>query len=149
MKNTWLTYASLALNILFIGFLFGSAAHPLPPRPFHGSEGRPPMEELFGKLSDQGRAFMREAFADIRAIHKDGREDIEKTRKAIADVIGSPDLDLAALDKAEGRMQALMEENMKRSRGHMRALLEKLTPQERKIIADHMRDGPPPPPPIP
>lgn len=161
MKNIWLTTASLALNILLVGFLLGSSIHYPPRGPFpepHGGDmppmmgdhpGSGSMSELFDQLSDQSKTLMREAFADIRAVHKNGREDIENARKAIAEAIGAPDWKAAALDKAEAHMQALMEENMKKSRARMRAVLEKLTPQERKIIADHMRDGPLPPPPIP
>ncbi|QQR69186.1 MAG: periplasmic heavy metal sensor [Alphaproteobacteria bacterium] len=149
-KNNWLTYyASLGLNILLVGFLLGRAIYHPPHGPFPGLRDGGPISELSGQMSDQGRALMRETFADIHDIHKNGREDIENARKAIAEAIGAPDWNAAALDKAEERMQSLMDENMKKSRARMRALLEKLTPQERKIIADHMRDGPPPPPPIP
>jgi uncharacterized membrane protein len=158
MKNIWLTAASLALNILLVGFLLGSSIYHPPREPFpepHGGDmppmmgdhpGRDSMSELFEQLSDQSKILMSEAFADIRAVHKNGREDIENARKAIAEAIGAPDWNVATLDKAEAHMQALMEENMKKSRVRMRAVLEKLTPQERKVIADHMRNALPPPP---
>ncbi len=160
MKSIWLIYTSLALNILLVGFLIGSSIHHPPRGPFsglHGGDMIPMMgghpaggliSGLFNQLSDQSRTYMHEAFADIRAIHKNGQQDIENARKAIAEAIGEPDWNTAKLDKAEARMQSLIEDNMKKSRARMRTLLEKLTPQERKIIADHMHNGPPPPPPM-
>ncbi len=82
-----------------------------------------PMSELFDQLSDQSKTLMREALADIRVIHQNGLGDIENARKAIAEAIGAPDWNAAALDKADVHMQALMEDNMKKSRARMRVVL--------------------------
>lgn len=159
-KLLWVTYASLAANILLVGFLLGSATArpPFPPhdmRPGFGGPGGPGgpggggmLSGAMDKMSEPGRKLVQEAITDIRNYHETARPQIEATRRKITDIIGSAELDAKELTAAELDMRNIMQDTMGKIRGRVRDLLEKLSPDERKILADHMRNAPPPPPPM-
>lgn len=158
-KLLWVTYASLAANILLVGFLLGSATTrpPFPPhdmRPGFAGPGGPGgpgggmLSGVMDKMSAPGRKLVQEAIADIRSYHEAARPEIEAARRKITDIVGAAELDAKELTAAELDMRNVMQDTMGKIRGRLRDLLEKLSPDERRILADHMRNAPPPPPPM-
>ncbi len=138
-------YLSLGLNILLLGFVLGGVLlRPPLPMPMMA------MKDMLDNMPEHGRNLIKEAFMDLKNAHKDMESEMKSTRQSLADAVAAPQLDLSALNRAEERMRSNAETMMKKGSVRMHELLQKLTPEERVIIADHLRTAPPQmPPPMP
>ncbi|NDE91258.1 MAG: periplasmic heavy metal sensor [Alphaproteobacteria bacterium] len=137
-------YVSLGLNILLLGFVLGGVLlRPSFPMPMMAMKG------MLEHIPEHGRALIKEAFTDLRKTHEDMEAELKSARQSLADAVAAPQLDLSTLDKAEERMRSNAETMIKKGSVRMRELLQKLTPEERVIIADHLRTAPPEMPPMP
>lgn len=137
-------YASLGLNILTVGFIVGGVFM-RPPLPL-------PMMDIaivMARMPEHGRAILKETFAGLRALHEIKRDGMLAARKGLADAIAAPELDMAVLDRAENVMRENALAMMKEGSEKMRAMLQRLTPEERALIAEHLRKAPADFPPMP
>lgn len=158
---------SLAGNLVVAGLIL---AHRAPPPPF--ALGSPSaVEGLFGQLSPEGEATVRET---MRAARHDMREQMEALREARRDVrrvMEAENFDRAALAAALEKVRTLGDAVEQRMEAAFVTAAEKLTPEDRKRFRPGKpergrpdrdrpdrdrpdrdrpdRDAPPPPPPPP
>jgi uncharacterized membrane protein len=137
MRN-WLFF-SIAINLLLTGLAVGMFLRPvfmLPP---------PPMQALFDRMPEHGRELVRKAFDQIRDIHEESRKDFEAARESLVKAMQADPLDAEALAGASEKFKATNIRMLNKIHEHMDGLAHSLTPEERKIMAEHLRQMPPPP----
>lgn len=137
-------YLSLGLNILLLGFVLGGLLlRPPFPMPMMA------MKDVLDKMPEHGRNLVKETFMDLKKWHDSKEADMKSVRAALADAVAAPQLDMTAIDNAEKQMRSNALDMMENGSARMRKLLQQLTPEERAIIANNLRNAGPQMPPIP
>ena len=137
-KTRLLLWVSLGLNLLLAGFWLGGLFHP-PLPPFLV------MQRIMDRMPEHGRAVLRDAFEEMKTRRAEERQAIDAARRKLSAAIAAPILDDATVEKAAAEMHQMLIQSILRDGEKMRGLLKQLTPEERRLLAEHVLDAPLPP----
>lgn len=139
-----LLVASLAVNLLFVG---GAAARFFiagPPERISGSNHMQLIpRKFFGELDRQRRMELLDVFKQHRGEFRDGRKRARVEMVALAAALEAEPYDPAAVTAVVDRFRAESATLMGRGGEVALAFIARLSPAERKLLANHirMRDG--------
>jgi uncharacterized membrane protein len=135
--------SSLILNVFLIGIIIGSMADRLSIKDFPGR--KPP--EISLKLSpDKEKLFsdtMKKAFRENDSI----REQMDEARERVLSILSASEFDEAAYQAETARLEELRGVMMQRFADATKGLAKQFNQEERKALAEHLRQPPPFPPP--
>jgi uncharacterized membrane protein len=138
-----LIISSLILNVLLIGIIIGSMSDRLFRKDFPGR--KPP--ELGLKLSpDKEKLFsdtMEKAFRENDHI----RKQMDEARERVLLILSAPEFDEAAYQAETAKLEELRGVMMQRFADATKELAKQFNQGERKVLAEHLRQPPPLPPP--
>jgi uncharacterized membrane protein len=138
-----LIISSLILNVLLIGIIIGSMSDRLFRKDF--PMRKPPAFGL--KLPpDKGKLFsdtMEKAFRENDHI----RKQMDEARERVLSTLSAPEFDEAAYQAETVKLEELRCVMMQRFADATRELAKQFNQEERKVLAEHLRQPPPPPPP--
>jgi uncharacterized membrane protein len=134
--------ASLFLNVLLIGVVIGNISNRL----FREDFPRRHPPELTGKLPADKEKLFFDMMERVNLESREVRKQIDEARERVLSILRAPEFDEAAyqveaakLDKQHGLM-------MQRFGEATKELAKQFNQEERKILAEFLRQPPPPPP---
>lgn len=143
----WLLFASLALNLLIIGLVAGSAwrfRHGGGP-PHHG--WAPPNLIGYSMALERGRnKALREATSPMRHALKPLRRDIHAARNEVTAAISAEPFDQARFDAAQARLVDLENQARQQTLALYAEIAKSLTPDERRAYKQWRERRRPPAP---
>jgi uncharacterized membrane protein len=138
-----LIISSLILNVLLIGIMIGSISDRLFRRDF---PRRPPPELRVNLPPDKEKLFsdtMEKAFRENDHI----RKQMDEARERVLSILSAPEFDEAAYQAEAANLEKLRGVMMQRFADATQELAKQLNQEERKALAVHLRQPPPPFPP--
>jgi len=137
-----LIISSLILNVLFIGIIIGSMSDRLFRKDFprrHPPELRvklpPDKEKLFSYT-------MEKAFRE----NDDIRKQMDEARERVLSILSAPEFDEATYQAETAKLEKLRGMMMQRFADATRELAKQFNQEERKALAEHLKQPPLPPP---
>lgn len=116
---------SVVLNVLLIGIIVGHMV-----RQFHQA----PWQSAH--LSDDSRALMRESFKEVLPL----KQEMFKKKREVHALLSEEVFDELVYDRLNAELVALKQDFEKRKGTALKAVMMKLSPEERKAFAAHMAD---------
>jgi uncharacterized membrane protein len=137
-----LVISSLILNVLLIGIIIGSMTNRL----FREDFLRKPPPPLAVKLPPSKEKLfldtMEKAFRENDHI----RKQMDEARERVLSILSAPEFDEAAYQAETARLEELRGVMMKRFADATKELAKQFNREERKVLAEHLRQPPPLPP---
>ena len=142
-KITMLIIASLLLNVLLVGIIIGNISHRVDGKRFvrrhgHGREFAvklpPAKQELFFTT-------MERVNRENRGIHRQMRE----ARQRVFLILTAPEFDEVAYQREVEKLDQLRTQMMRRLEDATKELAKQFDQEERKSLADHLRNPRPTP----
>jgi uncharacterized membrane protein len=140
-KTTMLIIGSLLLNVLLVGAIIGNISHRIDGKRFMRRHGRefavklpPDKQELFFTT-------MERVNRENRGIHRQMRE----ARQRVLLILTAPEFDEAAYQREVEKLDQLRNRMMRRLEDATRELAKQFDQEERKALADHLRNPLPTP----
>jgi Spy/CpxP family protein refolding chaperone len=122
---------SLCLNMLLAGFLIGGRWHDGPGRhgPFGGGG-------FMGNIPEDARPVVKDVFESHKSEFDTRRQAVQQARQKVADLLKADSIDQAQLNQALSEL--LQQSQAMQQFGHqvMIEVAQKLTPQQRREMAD-------------
>ena len=137
-----LIISSLILNVLFIGIIIGSMSNRLFREDFPRKHPPPLAVNL---PPDKEKLFsdtMEKAFRENDHI----RKQMDEGRERVLSILSAPEFDEAAYQAETEKLEKLRGVMMQRFADATRELAKQFNQEERKALAEHLRQPPPPPP---
>jgi uncharacterized membrane protein len=135
-KTTMLIIGSLLLNVLLIGIIIGNISHRVDGKRFMRRHRRefamklpPAKQELFFTTMEQVNR-------ENRGIHRQMRE----ARQRVLLILTAPEFDEAAYQQEVKKLDQLRTQMMRRLEDATKELAKQLDQEERKALADHLRN---------
>ena len=142
-RFTWLKaalIASLAVNLLFIG---AGVARFLVKEPSDRMTGMSQVQliprKFFGELDGERKAELLGVFRDMRPAFREGRRAMREDIVALADALEAEPYDAARVKAAVDSFTARSEQLVTSGGEAAMTLIAKLTADERKVLAKHIR----------
>ncbi len=135
--------SSLLLNVLLIGFVIGNLSNRLfrPDFPMR----HPP--ELGVKLpSDKEKLFL-DTMEKLIQKNRDIHQQIDEARERVLTILSAPEFDEAAYQVETANLEKLRGVMMQRFADATKELAKQFNQEERKVLAEQLRQPPPFPPP--
>ena len=139
-KIRMLIISSLILNVLLIGIVIGSMSDRLFRKDF---PRRKPPELGFKLPPDKEKLFldmMEKAFRENDHI----RKQMDESRERVLSILRSPEFDEAAYQAETDNLEKLRALMMQRFADVTKELAKQFNQEERKVLAEHLRQPPPP-----
>jgi uncharacterized membrane protein len=137
-----LIISSLILNVLLIGIIIGSMSDRLFRKDF--PRRKPP--ELGLKLSPDKEKLFLDMMAKVFREDDDIRKQMDEARERVLSILSAPEFDEAAYQAETAKLEELLGLMMKRLADATKELAKQFNQEERKALAEHLRQPPPPPP---
>jgi uncharacterized membrane protein len=134
--------ASLLLNVLLIGIIIGNISNRL----FRDEFPRKPPQALTAKLPPEKEKMF---FSTLEKAHLENREvhkQIGEARERVLSILSAPEFDEAAYQVEATKLDKLHGLMMQRFANATQELAKQLNQEERKVLADFLRQPPPLPP---
>jgi len=138
-----LIISSLVLNVLLIGIIIGSMSNRLFRKEFPGR--KPP--ELGLKLPPDKEKLFSDTMEKVFRQNDDVRKQTDESRERLLSILSAPQFDEGAFQAEVTRLDGLRDLMMKRLAEATKELAKQLNQEERKVLAEHLRQPPFPPPP--
>ena len=135
-------FGSLLLNALLIGTLIGSMSDRLFRKEF--PLRKPP--EFGIKLPADKEKVFSDAMAKVFQQNEEMRKQIDDARERVLSVLSAPEFDQAAYRVETARLEKLRSAMMQRFADATEEIAKQFNQEERKVLAEHLRQPPPPPP---
>jgi uncharacterized membrane protein len=126
--------ASVLLNILLLGMTLGHFLHRFRHDPFP-----PGVAKLLETLPEARQQEFRTMMEESHDTKTSGREEIQQTREAMAEIIKSPSFDADAYQKQADKLQVLQGKQWQRIANGIKTLALKWSPEERAVLAEMIR----------
>jgi uncharacterized membrane protein len=137
-----LVIASLLLNVLLIGVLIGNISHRL----FREEFPRRHPLELAGKLPADKEKLYFEMMERVNLENREVRKKIDEARDRVLSILRAPEFDEASYQVEAAKLDKLHGLMMQRFAEATKELAKQLNQEERKVLAEFLRQPPPPPP---
>lgn len=128
--NKWL-FASVAINLLFVGALLGEWVNKTRRAP-------PPMHWAMGELDESTRSSMRTMLMQQAPAARALRRDIKVIDQRLMAVVRAEDIDTAELTAILSDRQAKQAEYQALLQASIESILPALTPQQREVVIRRM-----------
>ena len=135
--------ASLLLNVLLIGIIIGNISNRL----FRDEFPRKHPQALTAKLPPEKEKIF---FSTLEKVHLENREvhkQIGEARERVLSILSAPEFDEAAYQVEATKLDKLHGLMMQRFANATQELAKQLNQEERKVLADFLKQPPPLPPP--
>jgi uncharacterized membrane protein len=132
---------SVLLNVLLVGVLIGTFSHTVLWRMERGKRAFSFIKEL----PPPKREMVFETMKKMKKDSRENRKKIKAARDEVIDAFAAPEFDAARFDRSVAALHALMEQLTDDIAEETKKIALELSPEERKEIADTMRNWPGPP----
>jgi uncharacterized membrane protein len=133
--------SSLLLNVLLIGVVIGN----LSSRLFREDFPRRRLPEFTVKLPPEKEKLFLEMMEKVHLKNREFLNQIDETRERVLSILSAPEFDEAAYQAATTEVEELRGVMMQRFSGATKDLAKQLNPEERKALAEYLRQPPPQP----
>jgi uncharacterized membrane protein len=138
-----LIISSLILNVLLIGIIIGSMSDRLFRKDF--PRRKPP--ELGLKLPPDKKKLFLDTMEKVFRENDDIRKQMDEARERVLSILSAPEFDEAAYQVETAKLEKLRGMMMQRFADATKELAKRFNQEERKALAEHLRQPPPPSPP--
>jgi uncharacterized membrane protein len=138
-----LIVCSVVFNVLLIGVIIGSFSDRLFRRDFPGR--KPP--ELRLKLPPDKEKFLSDTMERVFRENEDVRKQMDAARQKVLSILEAPEFSETAYQAETAKLEKLRGAMMQRFADATKDLAKQFSQEERKALAEHLRQPPPPPPP--
>jgi uncharacterized membrane protein len=133
---------SILLNVLLIGVVIGNISNRL----FREDFPRRHPPEFVGKLPADKEKLFFDMMERVNLENREVRKQIDEARKRVLSTLRAPEFDEAAYQVEAAKVDKLHGLMMQRFAEATKELAKQLNQEERKVLAEFLRQPPPPPP---
>jgi uncharacterized membrane protein len=137
-----LIISSLILNVFLIGIIIGGMSDRMFRKDFPGRE--PP--DLGLKLPPDKEKLFSDMMEKVFRENDDIRKQIDEARERVLSILSAPEFDEATYYAEIEKLEKLHSAMMQRLADATKELAKQFNREERKVLAEHLRQPPPPPP---